>query len=46
MLHRRAEALEHFSEKWEPVFREEVRQNNKIERGFDSIKTGYALGLR
>ena len=35
--------LERFQEKWEPVFRPETRQNNNLEQGSDSLKTGAAL---
>jgi hypothetical protein len=35
--------LEQFQEKWEPVFRPELRENNMMERLRDSKKSGTAL---
>jgi hypothetical protein len=32
--------VEHFRAKWEPVRVKKMRQNKKLEPGFDSIKTG------
>jgi hypothetical protein len=35
--------LEQFQEKWEPVFRPELRKNKEIEHFCDSKKNGNAL---
>jgi len=36
-------ALEHDPEKWMPVFRKRSCGDKQLERGSDSIRTGYAL---
>ncbi|NOV17463.1 hypothetical protein E5S70_15465 [Ensifer adhaerens] len=38
--------LEHFQEKCEAVFRQEMRKNKEIERFCDSAQTGNALAPR
>ena len=35
--------LEHVAQKWKPVLRNNMRQDEEIERGFDSIRTKRAL---
>jgi hypothetical protein len=42
---RRGGRLEHVAQKWIPDLRNNMRQNNKIEHGFDSIKTRRALAI-
>jgi len=40
----RHRVLEQFQEKWEPVFRPELRKNKEIEHFHDSEKNGDAVG--